>query len=211
MTNFSTDLINRDYTFKMSRYFSRGWAIFTAYSWQFILFTLIYFVIILAIGRIFPDRLSTTVTSILNPILAAGYYCVAFQIARGRPTTFEDFFGGFRKFWPVFLTALLSGLLILLGCILLILPGIYLGVAYLFAQPLVIDKNLDFWSAMETSRQIISRQWFSFFGLVLLLFLVILAGFLLLGVGVLAAIPLTSCIVAAAYEDIVGLNSVAEL
>jgi uncharacterized membrane protein YedE/YeeE len=110
---------------------------------------------------------------------------------------------------PVFLTALVSGLLIGLGSVLLVLPGIYLAVSYLFAQLFVVDKNLGFWSAMETSRRLITKKWFSFFGLGLLMFLLILAGLLCFGVGVLATIPLGSCVLTAAYEDIVGLNSVA--
>ena len=98
-----------------------------------------------------------------------------------------------------------------IGFALLILPGIYLAVAYLFAQPLVIDKGADFWQAMETSRKLITKKWFSFFGLLLVLFLLNLAGAILLGVGLLVTIPLSSCILAAAYEDIVGLNSVADV
>jgi hypothetical protein len=53
--------------------------------------------------------------NILSPILGVGYYCVALQIGRRRPRSFSDFFGGFNKFVPVFLTALVSGLLIVLG------------------------------------------------------------------------------------------------
>jgi hypothetical protein len=62
---------------------------------------------------------------------------------------------------------------------------------------------------METSRRLITKKWFSFFGLGLLMFLLILAGLLCFGVGVLVTIPLGSCVLTAAYEDIVGLNSVA--
>ncbi|XGB41090.1 MAG: hypothetical protein LVS60_12045 [Nodosilinea sp. LVE1205-7] len=210
MTSFNVDLVNRDYEFKMGQYFSRGWQIFTAYGWQFVLFTLIYLGLSLAVSQVFPETLAVIFNNIITPVLGVGYLCVAFQIARGRPKTFADFFGGFRKFLPVLLTSLVSSLLICLGLILLVIPGIYLAVAYVFAQPLVIDKHLDFWSAMETSRRIITKKWFSFFGLGLLLFLLILVSLMALGVGILVGAPLASCIIAAAYEDIVGLNSVAE-
>ncbi len=111
---------------------------------------------------------------------------------------------------PVFLTALVSGLLIVLGSVLLILPGIYLAVSYMFAQLLVIDKHLSFWPAMETSRRLITKKWFSFLGLGLLMSLLIVSGLLLFGVGIFVTAPWASCVLAAAYEDIVGLNSVAE-
>lgn len=64
---------------------------------------------------------------------------------------------------------------------------------------------------METSRKLITKKWFSFFGLLLLLFLLNLGGAILLGVGLLVTIPLSVCIIAAAYEDIVGLNSVSDV
>ncbi|MEB3313392.1 MAG: hypothetical protein VKL98_04535, partial [Cyanobacteriota bacterium] len=72
------------------------------------------------------------------------------------------------------------------------------------------DKHMNFWSAMETSRRLITKKWFSFLGLGLLMSLLILAGVVFFGVGILVTAPLASCVLTAAYEDIVGLNSVAE-
>ncbi|NJL46726.1 MAG: hypothetical protein HC929_03515 [Leptolyngbyaceae cyanobacterium SM2_5_2] len=221
MSNFSADLSHQDYEVKIGDYFSRGWAIFKDYAWGFILFTFVLALINAVLSRL-PSPLGmgmpedsqgqglNLVASILNPVLAAGYYCVAFQIARNRPKSFSDFFNGFKKFLPLFLTSLVSGLLIALGLVFLIVPGIYLAVSYMFAQLFVIDKNMNFWSAMETSRRLITKKWFAFFGLGILLFLLVLAGVLILGIGALVTVPLATCVLAAAYEDIVGLNSVAE-
>lgn len=221
MTGFSPDLSNQDYDVKIGDYFSRGLAIFKQYAWAFVLFTLVTF-LIGAVLAMLPHPLgvrtsgdnpfggANLLSNILSPVLGVGYYFVAFQIARGRAYGFGDFFHGFKKFLPVFLTALVSTILIALGFVLLILPGIYLAVSYLFAQLFVVDKNLSFWSAMEASRKIITKKWFSFFGLVLLLALLNVVGLIIFGIGLLVTIPLSACVVAAAYEDIVGLNSVAE-
>lgn len=221
MSSFSTDLFNRDYEVKIGEYFSRGWAIFKQKAVLFILYTLLLAVILGLLAQL-PSPVGmrssgedavgggNIIANILLPIFLAGYYFVAFQIARNRPIEFSDFFKGFGKFLPIFLTSLVSGLLTGLGFLLLVLPGIYLAVAYAFSQPFVIDKNLGFWDAMETSRKLITKKWFSFLGLLLALFLLNLAGTLLIGIGLLVTIPLTYCIIAAAYEDIVGLNSVAE-
>ncbi len=221
MTGFSSDFADRDYDVKIGDYFNRGWEIFKQYSWGFVLFTLVTFLIAVALAML-PGPLGmmgrgedsmgggNLIFNIISPILGVGYYFVAFQIMRNRPYGFGDFFNGFKKFLPVFLTAFVSGILIGLGFVLLLLPGIYLAVSYLFAQLFVVDKNLNFWSAMEASRKIITRKWFSFFGLVLLLALLNILGAIILGVGLLVTIPLSACVVAAAYEDVVGVNSVAE-
>jgi uncharacterized membrane protein len=221
MTDFSADLTSRDYEVKIGDYFSRGWEIFKQYAWGFILFTFLIGALSVIVS-ILPSPLGSggsdggsiglgnIVLFFIGPILGVGSYFVAFQIARNRPYGFGDFFNGFNKFLPIFLTYFVSAILIGFGFILLILPGIYLAVAYMFAQLFVIDKNLEFWSAMETSRKLVTKKWFSFFGLVLLLGLLNILGAILLGIGLLVTIPLSSCVVAAAYEDIVGLNSVAE-
>jgi len=60
----------------------------------------------------------------------------------GQPATFGDAFIGFSTaFVPLMLTHLVSGLLTVVGCLLCILPGIYLGVSWVFAIPLVMDKK----------------------------------------------------------------------
>lgn len=220
MSSFSPDILNRDYEVNIGGYFGRGWAIFKEFAWGYILFTVVMGVIAAALSQL-PSPLGlrsgdggmsggNLIFNILSPVLGAGFYFVSFQIARNRPKNFSDFFNGFQKFLPLFLTSLVSGVLIFIGMIFLIIPGIYLAVSYMFSQMLVIDKNLNFWSAMETSRQLIGKRWFSFLGFGILLGLLVMAGFLVFGIGALVTIPLSTCVLAAAYEDIVGLNSVAE-
>ena len=53
----------------------------------------------------------------------------------------------------------------------LILPGLYLFLAWRFALPLVIDKRLEFWSAMELSRKMVNRVFFQIVGLLLIVWL----------------------------------------
>ncbi|MEY3296833.1 MAG: hypothetical protein RLZZ597_93 [Cyanobacteriota bacterium] len=220
MSSFSSELLDRDYEVNIGAYFSRGWAIFKEFAWGYILFTVVMGIIMAALSQL-PSPLGlrtgdggmgggNLIFNILSPVLGAGFYFVSFQIARNRPKNFSDFFNGFKKFLPLFLTSLVSGILIFIGMMLLIIPGIYLAISYMFAQPLVIDKSMNFWSAMETSRKLIGKRWFSFLGLGILMGLLVLAGFLLLGIGAFVTIPLSTCVLAAAYEDIVGLNSVAE-
>ena len=91
-----------------------------------------------------------------------------------------------------------------LGFLCLVLPGIYLLIAWGFTLPLVVDKQLDFWSAMELSRKVISRHWFKFLGFGLVLFLLLFAGALSLIVGVFVMLPLVLAAQMYAYEDIFG-------
>ncbi|HEY9762317.1 MAG TPA: hypothetical protein V6D07_07305 [Trichocoleus sp.] len=221
MSSFSSDLLGHEYEVNIGQYFSRGWGIFKEFAWAFVVYTLALVIIGLVLGALpaplgndpeqgTPGALSLIYQVIFYPVLMAGYYIVAFQIARNRPKAFGDFFRSFNKFLPIFLVSLVGGLLTFLGCLAFLIPGLYLAVSYTFAQPLVIDKNIGFWQALETSRKVISKKWFSFLGLGLLLILLNIGGLIALGIGLLITAPLSFCIIAAAYEDIIGLNSVAE-
>ena len=114
----------------------------------------------------------------------------------------------------IFLTVLTAGggepnpVMLILGLILGLAGlavGIYLGVSYVFAVPLVVGKKLEFWPAMEFSRQLVGKQWLSFLGFAIVLGLINFVGALLFGIGLLFTLPLSFCAIAAAYESIIGL------
>lgn len=215
------DVGDRSYDFKLGQYLGRGWEIFKANALPFIGFTFLVGLILGVLSFILPFPLGSgnpeegqaagnLIPNILSMLLFPGFYLVAFQIARNRPTAFGDFFKGFNRALPVLLLGIVSGLLTFIGLILLVLPGIYLAVSYMLSLPLLLDKNVDFWPAMETSRKLVGKKWWSFFLFGIVLALINFGGLLLLGMGLLVTIPWSYCAVAAAYEDIVGLNSVAD-
>ena len=105
------------------------------------------------------------------------------------------------------MAGLVKWLLTSLGLLLCILPGIYLAVGYVFALPLVIDKKMEFWTAMEVSRRVVHVYWWSVFALVIVLALVALVGFLLCGVGAAITIPVASAALMYVYEDLFGTQS----
>ena len=74
----------------------------------------------------------------------------------------------------------------------------------MFALPLVIDKKMDFWPAMEVSRRVVHKHWWSTLALVIVLALVAFAGFLLCGVGELITSRCDSAALMYVYEDLFG-------
>lgn len=199
-------IIQQGYTVKIGEYIRQGWELYKQNIGGFILFTLIWAIANSVGGS--SQRTSTlgaVVSLVLGGPLTAGFYIVAFKLIRNRTTTFSDFFRGFNNFLPLFLAYLLTGVLIAIGCFFLLIPGIYLAVAYVFTIPFIVARRMDFWEAMETSRRLITKNWFSFFGLMLVLFLLNMVGALCLVVGLLVTVPLSFCTIAAAYTDIVGL------
>ena len=186
-------------------YFKAGWELFKKYPAGFVGFFIIIIVISLALNLV--PVIGVLVGFALISPLNAGFFVVGAKLLKNQTPEFVDFFGGFKLFLPLALLGVVSSIFISIGLILLIIPGIYLIVSYLFAIMFVVDRGLDFWPAMETSRRAVQPVWFKVFILFLLLFLLNLGGALLLGLGLLVSVPLSHCILTVAYAEIFGLES----
>lgn len=113
---------------------------------------------------------------LLNGVFYGGLYFYCLKKVRGESTELGDAFSGFSVcFVPLMLTTLVSVVLTVLGFFLLILPGIYLVVAWFFAYLVVREKLLPFWDGMELTRRVVTAQWWRVFGLFLMLMLVSMA------------------------------------
>ena len=124
---------------------------------------------------------------------------------RGEQVQIGDLFAGFNiALLDLTMAGLVKWLLTSIGLVLCILPGIYLAVGYVFALPLVIDKKMEFWTAMEVSRRVVHEHWWSVLALAIVLMLVAFAGFLVCGVGEVITIPLASAALMYVYEDLFG-------
>ncbi len=143
---------------------------------------------------------------LLNGPLLAGLFLYFLKKIRGETTTVETAFAGFfsKRFLHLFLAHFVMFALIGLGLVCLVLPGIYLMVAWSFTLALIIDKGLDFWPAMELSRKMVNRHWWKILFFLLVLAGVLLVGFLCCGIGVFVAAPIAIAAFMYGYEDIFG-------
>jgi hypothetical protein len=94
--------------------------------------------------------------------------------------------------------------LLALGALPFVAAWIYLTVAFMFAPALILDRGHAFWPAMRLSQRVVNRRLFPMLGLVLLSWLIGLAGVLALCVGIFLAAPVVVASYAFAYEDLFG-------
>jgi uncharacterized membrane protein len=152
-------------------------------------------ILVLLLGNIPEMALST--------ILSGGLYLILLKLSRGQPTGIGDLFAGFTR--PVLHLAvggIVVQILTMLGILACVLPGIYLSVAWILTVPIIMDRGLDFWSAMELSRRVVTQHWWLMFCLLIVVALINLAGLLACCVGLLAALPIGLGAFIYAYEDI---------
>lgn len=81
------------------------------------------------------------------------------------------------------------------------IPMLYLSISWLFTFPLVIDRGLGPWTAMEVSRRVVGRQWFRLFFLMLVAGILAMLGLIGLIIGVFFTLPLAFGALLYAYED----------
>jgi uncharacterized membrane protein len=82
------------------------------------------------------------------------------------------------------------------------IPAVYLSVCWKFTLPLIVDKQMDFWTAMGTSRKMVKKHWWLVFGLTILISLLNVAGICACCVGVFFTIPIGIAALMFAYETI---------
>jgi hypothetical protein len=103
---------------------------------------------------------------------------------------------GVRYFFPLFLVAVLTGIGVFLGLLLLVIPGIYLAVRWVVAAPALVAEAVGPTAALGRSSELISGHWWASFGLVLLyLVAVVVVAFateFFAGIGGIASDTITS-------------------
>lgn len=191
----------------------------------FLVFYVVLLVVNLALGGIvsvfgalnesvFAMVVGEILVSLLASALAypfmAGINMVGIRRAADQPISFNEIFSHFGRTVPLIVTAVVMMLLIYLGMLLLIIPGIYLSVAYMLAIPLVVERGLSPWQAMEASRKAITQHWFKVFGLFLLLGLIVLVSMIPLGIGLVWTIPLFVVAMGVLYRTIFGVLPAAQ-
>ena len=108
----------------------------------------------------FGDVVAQLLTSLLLTPMYAGLFMIALKHSVGSPISVGELFNYYDKIIPLFVVSVIVQILILLGLLLLILPGIYLVVTLSFALPLVFEKNMSPLEAVQTSRAVVQKNGF---------------------------------------------------
>ncbi len=115
--------------------------------------------------------LLTLVSMGISGNVEAGLPYLGIRHGMGKRVGLATCFRGFSKphFKNLFVAGIIKTGVTMMGFMLLIVPGIYLSVAYWLAMPLIIDRELAPWQALELSRKAITKVWFQVFGAYLIM------------------------------------------
>ncbi|MCL5439210.1 MAG: DUF975 family protein [Patescibacteria group bacterium] len=156
-------------------------------------------------GQIFPTIFSLIINLafwVLQTIIGIGLIKIYLKFIDGQKPKYSDLFSYYRLFFKYLIGSILSGLIVLAGFILLIVPGIIWSIKYQFTTYLIVDKDMSPVAALKKSGAITKGSKWNLFLFGLLLGLINILGVIALGVGLFITIPITMLATAYVYRKL---------
>jgi hypothetical protein len=178
-------------------------AIFASFISAPIIFGLIAVGVDQAIAGIIGSAIQMVTSIVIMPMFM-GIHIMGMRHAENKSVSAGSIFNYFGRVPAVFLCYLIMTIMIMLGLLLLILPGIYLMIAYMFSMPLVVEKNMPAWRSLEVSRKALTRKWFPMFGVLLLLGIVNMLGVFTFFIAWIWTVPWSVLTMSMIYTKLFG-------
>jgi len=205
--------------FNFSDVLSYGWGVMKANLWFFVGLGFLYLIISIvpdiARGVLktlhLPKASDTTLEILLqvlelviNIVLAIGLIKIALSFCDEQKPPVATLFDAWDCFWRYVGAAILYGLIIIVGLILLIVPGIVWSIKFGLCFYFVIDEGLGPIQALKaSSRTTMSVKW-RLFGFGIVCGLINLLGLLCLIVGIFATYPTVLVATALVYRQLLA-------
>lgn len=128
---------------------------------------------------------------------------VFLKAVRKEKINIKDMFSVFeRNYWNAVVAGLVTGVIIVFGLLMLIVPGIFFACRLAFVSYLVIDQKMDVMDALKTSWEMTRGHGWSIFFIGLLAVPIVIAGLIMLFFGVFLSIMWISCAFAVIYHAV---------
>jgi uncharacterized membrane protein len=133
----------------------------------------------------------SVISWILDLLIGIGVIKIALKFCDQEQATYRDLFSAYRLLLNYLVGSIVYGIMVAIGFVFLIVPGIYLAVKYQFYAYLIIDKGMGPIDAIKRSGVLtegVKRNlvlfWLALVGINIL-------GMIALGVGLIATIPVS--------------------
>ncbi|MEN8252963.1 MAG: hypothetical protein ABFQ62_01145 [Patescibacteria group bacterium] len=190
-------------SFSISETVSKAWKLTKANIGFLVGVVLIAWIFPMLITKLLGEGLlSSLLSSAASIIISIGLINISLKIISGKKPKFENLYESYPVFFSYLFASVLVGLMVIVGLIFLIIPGIYLALKYQFAPYLVIDKKMGAIEAIKKSGEMTKGKLMDLFFLALVMLLINILGVLALGVGLLVSTPVSMLSVAYVYKKL---------
>jgi hypothetical protein len=133
--------------------------------------------------------LNVILTQVISIFLGLGLTRIGLNLVSGKPVEVSMLFGEGRKLLRAICASILFGIMMFVGLILFIIPGIYVALRFGQYMNAIVDRDMGIMESLAYSSSITKNNRFNLCQLALLSFFIVLAGFIALVVGVIFAGP----------------------
>jgi len=138
----------------------------------------------------FTGAVAVLVLGIVSSVLTIGAVLISLKLARGEHTVYNDLVPPWSLIWRYYVLSFFMIIIIVIGLILLVIPGIYLAIRFSMAIFALFD-GAEIRESLSVSSKLTEGVKWHLFGFMLVFILLNIVGALLLGVGLLVSIPVT--------------------
>ena len=133
----------------------------------------------------------SVISWVLDLLISIGVIKITLKFCDQEPATYRDLFSAYRLLLNYLVGSIVYGIIVAIGFVFLIIPGIYLAVKYQFYDYLIVDKGIGPIEAIKRSGVLtegVKRNlvlfWLALVGINIL-------GMIALGVGLIATVPVS--------------------
>ena len=142
------------------------------------------------------------IVNLIVPLMGVNFYtCVRNFRATGQKMSFGELFD-FSHAFDKIIGPIVVGILIAIGYVFFIIPGIVLTFMWAFTPCIQGDKpDASFFNAMKESRRLAKGNYIKIFLLIVILAIFAALGFILFGIGALVTVPVAHVALYCAYDQ----------
>lgn len=186
------------HTFSIKEAFSSAWSTFKRDPWMLVGATAFVGAISLVGNMIIGDN-DGALSFVLSAVLTVATWWLTLGLVRmglsihagGKPVFSALFAEKWDLVWKYAVASIVTSVIVLVGLVLLIVPGIIAQVMLSLAIFFILEKGSGPIEALKESRRITKGKRWDLFLFLLLAALLNIAGFFVFGVGLLVTIPVT--------------------
>ena len=194
-------------TLDFGAFTSFGWNTLKTHFKVLFKFFVLYFVLLI-VPNIIVEQFQPSIFSILfslaltiwQVILSMGMMKLSLDIIDGKSVSFETIMKPKDVFWTYVWGSLRLGIQVFVGFLLLIVPGVIWAIQYQFVPWLIIDKKMSVDEAFTRSSEMTQGKKMNLFIIGLGFAVINILGALMLGLGLIISVPVTSFALVGIYR-----------
>jgi uncharacterized membrane protein len=154
--------------------------------------------------NVWASVLAGVVEFLVGAIIGMGWIRIALLITRGEPVEATDVFRTGRYLVAYIIASILFGIMFAIGLVLLVIPGIWVFLTFVFFSWIIVNHDVDAIAALTRSSELTKGHKWDLLGFFIVLFLLNILGLIVFVVGVIVTAAISLLATAYVYRQLEG-------